>query len=172
MPDPPANDPAISELKSLYERADKALASLGPTCLGGGACCRFDLAGHRLYVSLLEARLLLQAPAQPEGHRTAVGRCPYQRGPRCLAREVRPLGCRTYFCRGDTQRLQRLHERFHRRIGRLHADHDLPYRYGELTHVLAEMPVGLGREVPDLSPPPDKLQSSVENCVDSPFAGP
>ena len=105
-------------------------------CLGGGACCRFDLFDHRLYATVGELAILLQTdPPRPE--RTEQNRCPYQNGPRCLARENRPLGCRVFFCR-ERPGIEETdaYEAAHNQIRRLHADHNVPYAYVELISAL------------------------------------
>jgi hypothetical protein len=123
----------LAELSRILLQAEEALASCGAVCLGGGACCKFDLAGHRLFVSTGELALLLgssRAPLPPSGE----GRCPHQVGPRCTARERRPLGCRTFFCRVRTPSvLADVYERHHGLIRSLHQTHCLPYAYAELT---------------------------------------
>ena len=121
------------EIQAIYGQVDGELASLGVTCMGGGACCKFDLAGHRLYVSAGELAVLTKS-ALPDISRCHNLRCPYQVGPRCYARQNRPLGCRTYFCRAGTNSLpQELYERFHQQIKNAHQRHRLAYRYVELT---------------------------------------
>lgn len=124
-----------AELVELYRQVDFRVGRTGAVCLGGGACCRFDLADHRLYVSTGELALLTrEAPVSP----APPGKCAYQLGPRCIARDRRPLGCRTYFCNrlhdGD---LSATYEDFHRRLRRLHERLGLPYYYVELTAALA-----------------------------------
>ena len=122
---------ALADLRALYRQLDADVQ--GGLCLGGGACCRFDLAGHRLYVTPLELAMLLQLPpiatVPPQ-------RCPYQVGPKCHAREHRALGCRTYFCRQG--HLQDLYEMYHDQIIALHKQHGIPYFYVELTASLTE----------------------------------
>ena len=122
----------LAEVAGLYRRADARIAAVGATCLGGGACCRFDLASHRLYVSTAELAALVQQtpvvwPARP-------GRCPYQLGPRCMARDRRPLGCRTYFCNTlSSSMLQAIYEQFHELLRSLHERLGAEYHYVELT---------------------------------------
>jgi len=122
----------------VYRRVDAAAAARGAVCLGGGACCKFDLAGHRLYLSTGELALLtLEAPPRPARSRRR--RCPYQVGPRCVARDRRPLGCRIFFCSpGLGEWCRCAYERFHRRIRELHAQQDLPYLYVELTDAITQ----------------------------------
>ena len=132
----------LADLRRLYDRVEAASARGPERCLGGGACCRFDLAGHRLYVSTGELALLVSQGGADglEPGRSVRLRCPYQYGPRCRARAVRPLGCRVYFCRPVCPEHARArYEKYHRLIRLLHHRHRLPYRYVELTSALAEL---------------------------------
>lgn len=54
-----AGAPAASELEGLYARAGAEIAARGPACWASGRCCNFDRAGHRLYVTGLEAAYCL-----------------------------------------------------------------------------------------------------------------
>lgn len=47
--------PAGDELERTYAEAAAAIAARGPACWASGRCCNFDQAGHRLYVTGLEA---------------------------------------------------------------------------------------------------------------------
>ena len=135
-----AEHPAFpAELEGLYRAVDANVTAAGAMCLGGGACCRFDLAGHRVFLSGGELGLLAGcAPQRPKAMR--LGRCGYQVGPRCTARTRRPLGCRTFFCRGvGSEGSGGLYEPTHTRIRRLHQRFGLPYAYGELTAALTEL---------------------------------
>jgi Fe-S-cluster containining protein len=59
-------------------------------------------------------------------------------GPRCHARENRPLGCRAFFCGAEASDSQAIYESYHARIRQLHQRHGLAYRYVELTWALTE----------------------------------
>src|SRR5205085_3788244 len=81
----------------LYREADREVARAGPVCLASGRCCRFKEYGHVLYLSNLEAEVLLAgAPAYSKP--APDGFCPFQKDILCTAREPRPLACRIYFC--------------------------------------------------------------------------
>src|SRR5262245_28062392 len=81
----------------LYRTVDRSVAAAGPVCVASGRCCRFKEYGHSLFVSNLEAAVLLAAaptydrPVSPDF-------CPFQKENLCTAREPRPLGCRIYYC--------------------------------------------------------------------------
>ncbi len=131
-------------LERIYRQADREVAALaaeageGLTCLGGGNCCRFDLSGHRLYLTVGELALLAGEP--PPWPADPAAGCPYQIGGRCTAYPRRPLGCRTFFCRGRRPScLEDLHERLHRRIAALHESHRVPYVYADLLASLSQI---------------------------------
>ncbi len=129
----------LAALADLYIRADDELSAVGAACKGGGACCKFDLADHRLFVSVGELALL-SAEAPPSPERAARRRCPWQAGPRCTAHGRRPLGCRTYFCdRPTVDACREIYEQYHEAIRGLHDAHSLAYRYVELTGACEEL---------------------------------
>ena len=130
----------MAALEEIYRRvdADIAAAATATTCLGGGACCRFDLAGHRLYVSTAELALLTQQQPWRRGECQRL-RCPYQAGPRCTARPLRPLGCRVFFCRCGEGEEDRAYETYHGLIRQLHDNCGAHYAYLELTEALREL---------------------------------
>jgi Fe-S-cluster containining protein len=90
-----------SELKqrvlAIYDSADRAVAAAGPRCEASGRCCRFAEYGHTLFVSELEAAVLLDSAPRYKGP-VSPDFCPFQKDNLCTAREPRPLGCRVYFC--------------------------------------------------------------------------
>ncbi len=51
-----ARDPAVvAALQSIFADTSAAIAARGPACWASGRCCNFEAAGHRLYVTGLEA---------------------------------------------------------------------------------------------------------------------
>ena len=49
----------------LYRDVDREVAAAGPVCVASGRCCRFKEYGHTLFLSNLEAEVLLHdAPAR------------------------------------------------------------------------------------------------------------
>jgi len=124
----------LVELADLLRRAEAAAA--GWACRACGECCRFEAFGHRLYVSAGELALLIGSPpAAP----CEAGRCGYQVGPHCTARDRRPLGCRVFFCDAPAEQAEAVYEPLHRQIRDLHDRLDLPYLYVELSGALAEL---------------------------------
>lgn len=129
----------LAGLREIYSEVDLGASRRSPQCRACGACCKFDLAGHRLYVSTGELALLTASPP-PDAPRRPPLRCPYQAGRECRARDRRPLGCRVYFCDADLQPWARgRYERFHEQIRRLHDDSGLPYVYVEITAAAADV---------------------------------
>ena len=136
----------LEAIRAIYAAVDCEVESLGVSCDACGRCCRFDLAGHRLYASAGELALL-STVAPPEGVRHRRLRCPYQVGPLCAARDVRPLGCRAFYCGPETRdRTADIYERYHAQLRRLHERHSVPYAYAELTESLRGLP-----EAPDIA---------------------
>jgi Fe-S-cluster containining protein len=88
---------AFRRLLALYRAVDAALAPWADTCSACGRCCDFATHEQVLYVTELEWALLISRCGPPD-RSAPPHRCPYQAGSLCSAREVRPLGCRTFFC--------------------------------------------------------------------------
>jgi len=130
------NSSFLQAILDVYEDLDRTAEGNEMLCMGGGVCCRFDLFDHRLYVTLGELAVLrLTPPVDPS--RTNRNRCPYQQGPKCMARLNRPLGCRVFFCRERPgARNNEVYEMRHRQICELHARHNVPYAYIELISAL------------------------------------
>ena len=151
-----ARDPAIAlELEAVYEYIAAAVESRGPACWASGRCCNFEAAGHRLYVTGLEAAytvlhqkrdcegasLLAPAPLlTPLTLASAItrGGCPFQSANLCSVHTIKPLGCRVYFCDRSAQAWQQdLSERALAQVRAIHDRHNLDYRYGEWRAMLA-----------------------------------
>ena len=81
----------------VYAAAAAAVTAAGPRCDASGRCCRFKEYGHTLFISHLEADVLLDA-APPYERPVSADFCPFQVDNLCTARGPRPLGCRVYFC--------------------------------------------------------------------------
>ena len=116
----------------LYADADRDVAAAGPVCVASGRCCRFKEYGHTLFVSSLEADVLL-ASAPPYERPVSADFCPFQKGNLCTAREPRPLGCRVYYCDPAYQDTGgRISEEYLRRLKRLADEHGAGWRYAPL----------------------------------------
>jgi len=130
----------MSELRrkvlELYREVDREVAAAGPVCVASGRCCRFKEYGHVLFVSNLEAEVLLAgAPAYeaPVG----VEFCPFQKENLCTAREPRPLGCRVYYCDpGYQERAGQITEKYLARLKLLASESGTEWRYAPLHYFL------------------------------------
>jgi Fe-S-cluster containining protein len=116
----------------LYKEVDREVAAAGPVCVASGRCCRFKEYGHVLYLSNLEAEVLLaQAPAYDRP--VDADFCPFQKENLCTAREPRPLGCRVYFCDPNYQDTgNRITEKYLLQLKELANDHGVEWRYAPL----------------------------------------
>jgi Fe-S-cluster containining protein len=92
-----SNSVLRSRVLAVYAVADAAVAEAGPRCEASGRCCRFTEYGHTLFLSQLEAEILLEA-APPYDQPVTRDGCPFQVNNLCTARDPRPIGCRVYFC--------------------------------------------------------------------------
>src|SRR3981189_658201 len=86
------------QVLEIYHEADAAVAAAGPVCVASGRCCRFKEYGHTLFLSNLEAEVLLHGAPPYDATSVTPDFCPFQKGNLCTAREPRPLGCRVYYC--------------------------------------------------------------------------
>jgi hypothetical protein len=126
------------EVLEIYRQVDAEVAAAGPVCVASGRCCRFKEYGHTLFLSNLEADVLLdgappyQIPVSPDF-------CPFQRERLCTARESRPLGCRVYFCDPTYQETGRhLSEKYLHKLKELACERGAPWQYAPLHHFLNE----------------------------------
>jgi hypothetical protein len=129
---------------AIYEEADREVAAAGPVCVSSGRCCRFKEYGHVLYLSDLEAEVLLEG-APPFDGPVAPEFCPWQKDNLCTAREPRPLGCRVYFCdAGYQETCGQIMEKYIRRLKDLADEDGREWHYAPLHHFLgrAESSVG------------------------------
>src|SRR6266478_406450 len=132
--------PAAVELHrrvlALYREVDQAVQAAGPVCVASGRCCRFKEYGHTLFLSSLEADVLL-AGAPPYEQPVTPDFCPFQQENLCTAREPRPLGCRIYYCDPHYQETgNRITETYLRQLKELAIAAGVPWRYAPLHHFL------------------------------------
>jgi Fe-S-cluster containining protein len=129
-------NPAVSVRQAvleLYRQADADVAAAGPVCLASGKCCRFKEYGHTLFLSQLEADVLLADAPPYDPDAVTPDFCPFQKGNLCTAREPRPLGCRVYYCDPAYQEsMIAITDRYVRRLKDLADEHGLGWRYAPL----------------------------------------
>src|SRR5216684_8701565 len=124
----------------LYNEVDQAVAAAGPVCVASGRCCRFKEYGHVLFLSNLEAEVLL-AGAPPYEQPVSPDFCPFQKNNLCTARESRPLGCRVYYCDPTYQETGNLiSDNFVKRLKVLANEHGAPWLYAPL-HQFLNQPI-------------------------------
>lgn len=120
----------------LYAEVDRDVAAAGPVCVASGRCCRFKEYGHVLYLSSLEANVLLDAAPKYETP-VATEFCPFQKANLCTAREPRPLACRIYFCDSAYQETGNgITEQALQRLKVLCDAEGIEWRYAPLHHFL------------------------------------
>jgi Fe-S-cluster containining protein len=127
-------------MQAFYADVDSLIAARQPVCVNRGLCCRFDSFGHRLYVTGLELIYFLHgrhgAWRSPKG----LYACPYQIQGLCAARPHRPLGCRVFFCDGNSQAWQGPeYERRLAELKRLGSQLGVEYRYIEWLSALGDL---------------------------------
>lgn len=138
-----ARRPDIADaLEAVYQIIADQVAARRPVCVSSGRCCHFEAHGHRLYTTGLEAAYTvarLDAAPQAADVHAALDRgdCPFLRDERCTIHDIKPSGCRIYFCDPAARGWQPiLSERTLAMIRELHDRHQLPYRYGEWRSML------------------------------------
>jgi Fe-S-cluster containining protein len=144
---------------AIYAAADAAVAAAGPRCDASGRCCRFTEYGHTLFISQLEADVLLadgdpQAGTPPFDGPITRDFCPFQVNNLCTAREIRPLGCRVYFCDPAYQETgERISETYLRQLKDLADELGVGWRYAPLHEFLEEALARMDRRPNPPGPP-------------------
>jgi hypothetical protein len=133
------NDPSTttrSQVLELYKDVDREVSAAGPVCVASGKCCRFTEYGHVLFLSNLEADVLLAAaPAYDKP--VSADFCPFQKENLCTAREPRPLGCRVYYCDTSYQETSReITEKYLLKLKQLAEASGVPWEYAPLRNFL------------------------------------
>jgi hypothetical protein len=125
-----------SQVLELYREVDRAVAAAGPVCVASGRCCRFKEYGHVLFLSNLEAAVLL-AGAPAYDRPVSADFCPFQKDNLCTAREPRPLGCRVYYCDPSYEETgNRITEETLQQLKALANEHGVEWCYAPLHHFL------------------------------------
>jgi hypothetical protein len=134
------------QVLDLYKEVDQAVAAAGPICVASGRCCRFKEHGHTLFLSNLEAEVLLagapayERPVSPDF-------CPFQIDKLCTARDVRPLGCRIYYCDPSYQQTSSwISEEYLQRLKALANEKGIAWCYAPLHYFLNHPEEAFGRD--------------------------
>ncbi|WP_422926679.1 hypothetical protein [Singulisphaera sp. PoT] len=123
-----------NSLQALYAEVDAEIARLAPVCKLSGRCCRFVEYDHTLFMSEVEATLLIEDAPPPVRPLDQGATCPWQdhRG-HCTARQARPLGCRVYFCDPAYEyKAPELSERFLSDLRRITTELEFDWNYSPL----------------------------------------
>lgn len=132
------NEAVRQEVQAIYAAAERDIAAAGPVCIASGRCCRFKEYGHTLFLSNLEASVLL-ASAPPYEQPVSSDFCPFQKENLCTAREPRPLGCRVYYCDPAYQETgNQITEKYLRQLKNLAEREGIEWRYAPLHVFLNE----------------------------------
>src|ERR1700747_2583315 len=124
------------DVLALYQEVDREVAAAGPVCVASGRCCRFKEYGHTLFVSNLEADVLLSAAPPFKGPITP-DFWPFKKENLCTAREPRPLGCRVYYCDPNYQETgNAITEKYLHKLKELAQEYEVEWRYAPLHHFL------------------------------------
>jgi hypothetical protein len=135
---PKMNPETSKAVYALYEEVDREVAAAGPVCVASGRCCRFKEHGHVLFLSNLEADVLLAA-APPYEKPVSAEFCPFQKENLCTARGPRPLGCRIYYCDPNYQQTANaITEKYLTKLKTLADTQDVSWRYAPLHVFLNE----------------------------------
>jgi Fe-S-cluster containining protein len=133
--------PLRQAVLDLYREVDREVAAAGPVCVSSGRCCRFKEYDHTLFVSGIEADVLLAAAPPYDPAAVTADFCPFQDGNLCTAREPRPLGCRVYYCDPSyTETCHAISEKYLRRLKELANEHGVAWNYAPLHTFLKEGP--------------------------------
>ncbi|CAN5732156.1 hypothetical protein BH23PLA1_BH23PLA1_42970 [soil metagenome] len=137
-PEPVEADLVREPLRQIYEELDRAVAVAGPVCQLSGRCCRFQEYDHTLFLSAMEAAVLVADAPPPSRPLDDGASCPWQDSKgHCTAREARPLGCRVYYCDSTYQeKAKELSEVYLGRLKRLADERGIPWTYAPLHHHL------------------------------------
>src|SRR5437016_10817256 len=139
------------QVLELYQGVDREVAAAGPVCVASGRCCRFKEYGHVLYVSSLEADVLLAA-APPYEQPVSPDFCPFQKDKLCTAREPRPLACRVYYCDPTYQETgNAISETYLHKLKALAEEHGIDWQYAPLHHFLNNPPRAASKELEALA---------------------
>src|SRR5262245_42802810 len=126
------SEPLRRRVLEMYQEVDREVQAAGPVCVASGRCCRFKVYGHVLFLSNLEADVLLANPP-PYEPPVSPDFCPFQKENLCTAREPRPLGCRIYFCDpGYQETMKTITEEYTGRLKELARENGVDWRYAPL----------------------------------------
>jgi len=119
----------------MYREVDRAVTAAGPICVASGKCCRFKEYGHMLYLSNLEADVLL-SNAPPYEQPVSADSARFRR--RIFAPPASLGRWHAESFSGDPnyqETANRLTEEFLHRLKALALENDIEWRYAPLSSV-------------------------------------
>lgn len=123
-----------NNVKKIYDWLDSQIKSMNVECTACGKCCDFDSFGHKLFLTSPEL-LYFNYNLKPLKKMTA-GVCPYLTDGKCTAREFRFAGCRIFFCKADSEKINEISEQAIKKFKALCNEYNFPYRYTDLAAAL------------------------------------
>jgi Fe-S-cluster containining protein len=123
----------------IYAKLEREIEARKPRCEMSGRCCRFEQYGHRLFVTTMELGEFVGSLdlTKRATQASPLQGCPFQLGKICSVHQIRPFGCRIFFCDPTAQDWQNEHyEWFHAELKRAHERLGIPYFYVEWRHAL------------------------------------
>lgn len=136
---------AIEELLELYRELDEEVARVDSSCKRCGECCHFGSSGVMLYMGPIESAIFFDGASLD--HVDGGEICPHLVGEKCTERQVRSVGCRTYFCTSaDTEALRELHEKYLGRAKRICERFGIDWEYLSICEWVSRLNVERGGE--------------------------
>lgn len=139
----------LAAVGGVYADLQGRIDQRRPVCVASGRCCKFEVFGHRLYVTTLELAAFvhgLDKHPRPRGEPLSLPMawdgtgCPFQSQRLCTVHPIRPFGCRVFFCDSSAGQWQNdVYEQFHSRLKRLHEALGVPYAYVEWREALRRL---------------------------------
>lgn len=123
-----------NQVAQIYAWLDENIKNLDLNCSACGKCCNFDSFGHKLFITTPEL-LYFYENVKPLRKMTGQS-CPYMENKKCTARDFRFAACRIFFCKADTEKINKLSEQTIEKFKALCDEFDLPYRYVDLATAL------------------------------------
>lgn len=124
-------EPCLLAIELVYTDLDRELAALGHSCRACGQCCDLVRNNYRLYLSTLELALIRQRLGVARLPPQRDGRCGFQLDAKCTIHQVRPLGCRTFFCQAKGMHLQELYDKYLKRLKALADRYAVEWNYSQ-----------------------------------------
>jgi Fe-S-cluster containining protein len=115
------------QVSQIYDWLNSQIKSLDVDCSACGKCCDFKSFGHKLFVTTPEL-LYFYKNVKPLRKMTGSS-CPCLENGKCTARDFRFSGCRIFFCKADSEKINELSEQTIKKIKTLCDEFDFPYRY-------------------------------------------